>query len=75
MSERSFMAAEYAQHRAAIALILIIVVPMFCAGWLNGLRLYAFPLGTFLVALIIPVALIAVAFIAPRAVEDEPDQP
>jgi len=71
MSERSFLAPEYAQHRAALALVLAIGIPMFCAGWLNDWRLFAFPMGTFVVALVVPVALIAVAFMIPRADEDE----
>jgi len=75
MAERFYLAPEFARHRAVLGMILAIVVPIFFAGWLNGGRLFAFPLGTFIMALIAPIALIAVAFIVPdaRVVDEEPE--
>jgi len=71
VSESSILSPQYAQHRALIALIVVIVIPVLCAGWLNGFRLFAFPFGTFLTALIVPLALVVVAFAVPRAAEEE----
>ena len=75
MAERSFLAPEFAQHRAVLGLIFAIAVPLFCAGWLNEWQLFAFPFGTFLIALAVPIALIAVAFVVPRSVDEDPEQP
>jgi small neutral amino acid transporter SnatA (MarC family) len=71
MADLSFLGPERAYLRAVIALILVVVVPVFCAGLLNEWRYFAFPLGTFVVALGIPLGLIAVAMIAPRIADEE----
>lgn len=71
MADHSFLGPGRADWRAIVALILVIVVPVSCSGLLNEWRFFAFPLGTYLVALGIPVGLIAVAMIAPRSVDDE----
>ncbi len=75
MAKHSFLAPEYAQHRAFLGLILVILVPLVCADWLNDWTLFVFPLGTFVLALLVPIALIAVAFTVPREADDEPEQP
>ena len=71
MGETSFLGPRYANWRAAIALFGVLVVLPAFAAWLNGWSLFSFPLGTFLVALGVPICLIALALMIAQAPDDE----
>ncbi len=56
-------------------LVFLLIVLILTAGWLNNLRVFAFPLGTFSVVIIIPLILVAIAWCLPRRTEkDTEDQ-
>jgi len=68
---RTLLGPGFAHWRAMIGLIVVIIVPIACAGWLNAWQVFAFPLGTFLVAVFVPLGIIFAGMIAPRSIDEE----
>ena len=74
MFQRLISEPQYERHRVLVVLIAVILIPVISAGWLSGFKLFAFPFGTFLVGLIVPLLLIVIAFVFPNSSEEEPEE-
>lgn len=72
--ENSLLGPQFARYRALILLILAVSLPVIGAEWFIGFRLFAFPFSTFLIAIVVPVALVVIALMAPRSDNEEPEE-
>lgn len=74
MFERLISYRRYAVHWSLLGLIFLIVITVVCAGILSNFKLFAFPFGTFVIGLVVPVTFIAIAFCTPLSFDDELDE-
>lgn len=68
---RTYLGPDFARLRAIIGLLIVIIVPIVCAEPLNAWSFFAFPLGSFCVAVLVPLGIILVAMAVPRSFDEE----
>lgn len=71
MFERLILNRQYALHWALLSLVAVIFLSIVGAEWLSNFALFAFPFGTFVIGLIVPLAIVAIAVFTPHPSDEE----
>ncbi len=71
MFEQAILSRQYALHWALLGLVAVIFLSVVCSGWLSNYALFAFPFGTFVIGVIAPLAIVAIAVFTPYPSDEE----